>query len=202
MASNAGYAEQADERARGDLTWDVERARADELHLFPVEPCRVLDVGAGTGKDAAWLAGLGHTVTAVEPTDELRAHGARLYPDAGLTWIEAGLPELAGVTGEYDFVLLSAVWMHLDAVERAHGMGRLAELLAPGGRAFMTLRHGPVPAGRRMFDVSGDETAALAAEHGLRTVVNSTGHPDYTDRPGVSWTRVVLGRPAGAGAAG
>ncbi|MGI4795497.1 MAG: class I SAM-dependent methyltransferase [Janthinobacterium lividum] len=33
----------------------------------------VLDVGAGSGRDAAWLAGLGHDVAAVEPSPARRA---------------------------------------------------------------------------------------------------------------------------------
>ena len=33
----------------------------------------MLDVGAGSGRDAAWLAGLGHDVVAVEPSPALRA---------------------------------------------------------------------------------------------------------------------------------
>ena len=45
------------------------------LPLLPAAPARALDIGAGTGRDAAALAALGHTVLAVEPTPEMRAHG-------------------------------------------------------------------------------------------------------------------------------
>ena len=34
----------------------------------------------------------------------------------------------------------------------------------------MSLRHGPVPPGRRMFDVSAQETADLASMHGLAEI--------------------------------
>ncbi|MQY12631.1 hypothetical protein SRB5_27670 [Streptomyces sp. RB5] len=196
LASNAGYGAEADDLARRYEGRGAADLHAAELHLFPAEPCRVLEIGAGTGRDAAWLAGLGHTVTATEPTAEMLAHARRLHGDSGVVWLPAGLPELPGVGGEFDFVLLSAVWMHLDAGERAAGMRRLAGLLAPGGRVFLTLRHGPVPEGRRMFDVSGDETVELGAVHGLDAVENSTGHADYSGRPGVSWTRVLLARPS------
>ena len=36
--------------------------------LLPSAPGLVIDVGAGTGRNAAWLAGLGHDVVAVEPS--------------------------------------------------------------------------------------------------------------------------------------
>lgn len=45
------------------------------LPLLPAAPARALDIGAGTGRDAAALAALGHTVLAVEPTPAMRAHG-------------------------------------------------------------------------------------------------------------------------------
>ena len=66
--------------------------------------------------------------------------------------------------------MLTAVWMHLDEDERAAGMASLAGLLAPGGQILMTLRHGPVPPGRRMFDVSAAEIA-LAARHGCPAII-------------------------------
>ncbi len=50
------------------------------LHLIPTAPSRVLDVGAGMGRDTAALAALGHSVVAVEPVDELRAAVINFYP--------------------------------------------------------------------------------------------------------------------------
>ena len=41
--------------------------------VAPAAPGLVLDVGAGIGRDAAWLAGLGHDVIAVEPSAAMRA---------------------------------------------------------------------------------------------------------------------------------
>ena len=44
------------------------------VNLLPRPPGRALDVGAGTGRDAAWLARLGFQVVAVEPSGVLRGH--------------------------------------------------------------------------------------------------------------------------------
>jgi predicted RNA methylase len=41
-------------------------------------PARVIDIGAGTGRDAAWLAALGYSVVAVEPGDAKPPAAARL----------------------------------------------------------------------------------------------------------------------------
>ena len=51
--------------------------------LLPASPSRIVDIGAGTGRDAAWLAGMGHDVTAVEPVDALRRGGHRAASDRG-----------------------------------------------------------------------------------------------------------------------
>ena len=42
------------------------------LDLLPKRSAAVLDVGAGSGRDAAWIASLGHDVIAVEPSAAMR----------------------------------------------------------------------------------------------------------------------------------
>ncbi|MFC3677483.1 class I SAM-dependent methyltransferase [Ferrovibrio xuzhouensis] len=190
--STDGYTAEADVLAERYERIRFEDVHAAILHLLPATPCRAIDIGAGTGRDAAALAARGHAVTAVEPTAAMRAHGQRLHPGSGITWIDDGLPDLARVEGTFDLVMLTAVWMHLDAGERARGMARLAALLAPQGLAAMTLRHGPVPPGRRMFEVSGAETVALAAPHGLQAVLQAQ-RGDMHGRE-VTWTQLVLRR--------
>ncbi|KAA2236714.1 class I SAM-dependent methyltransferase [Salinarimonas soli] len=196
-ASTAGYAEAAPALTRQYESVTFEEVHRDMLPLFPERPSRVLDIGAGTGRDAAALALRGHAVTAVEPTQELREHGQSLHAAAGIRWVDDGLPDLAEVEadrGGFDLILLTAVWMHLDEPERARGMRRVAELLAPGGLVVLSLRHGPVPAGRRMFDVSGDETQALAARNGL-AAVGRVERDDALGRDDVRWTFLALKAP-------
>lgn len=168
-----------------------------ELHLLPTAPSRVLDIGAGTGVDAAWFAAQGHSVVAVEPTAEFLAAAMRLHPSPLIGWLEDALPNLDAVMGlgqRFDVIMLSAVWMHLDEAERGIAMPKVASLLAPGGVMVLSLRHGPVPAGRRMFDVSGEETIELALQHGLGVVMNTrTESLQAGNRAaGVTWTRLAF----------
>lgn len=196
--STAGYAQEADclvVQYESIAFADVHR---DVLHLIPAAPSRVLDIGAGTGRDAAALAARGHKVTAAEPTVELRAHGQRLHRAAAIVWVADSLPDLAQLRAaptRFDLIMLTAVWMHLDEGERQRAMPALADLLAPGGLTILSLRHGPVPAGRRMFDVSGDETIALAQAHGLSLAHRGT-RADTQRRAGIDWTVLALRRPA------
>lgn len=196
--STAGYGGEADSLAIQYESITFEEVHAPVLHLLPEAPGRALDIGAGTGRDAAALAARGFSVVAVEPTAELRAHGARIHAGQPITWIDDGLPDLPALAerGErFDLILLTAVWMHLDAAERQRAMARLADLAAPGARIVMTLRHGPVPAGRRMFDVPAAETVALAATQGL-TRLFETRRCDMFGRPDVTWSVLVLAREA------
>jgi SAM-dependent methyltransferase len=191
-ASTAGYAEAAEQLGHRYESVAFEAVHADILHLLPTAPVQVLDVGAGTGRDAAALAGRGHRVTAAEPVPELRAVARRIHADATVDWVDACLPELTPLTGRFDLILVNAVWMHLDLPERQRSMVRVAELLAPGGQAVITLRHGPVPAGRRMFDVHPAETLAQAEEQGLDGVLLGADGADHLGRGDVHWSTLVL----------
>lgn len=192
--SNSGYGQSAGALIRQYESISFAQVHAPVLHLFPQTPCSVLDIGAGTGRDAAALARQGHAVTAVEPTPELRNYGERAHAASGIRWLDDMLPQLPAVRalGErFDFILLTAVWMHLDAGQQAEAMATLAALLNPGGLVSMSLRHGPVPEGRRMFDVGADETVALAAPQGLDCLY-SVRATDAQKRGDISWTFLVL----------
>ncbi|MBH5338068.1 class I SAM-dependent methyltransferase [Streptomyces pactum] len=207
-AGTAGYGEAAEALVEQYESVSFADVHREALHLFPTRPSTVVDIGAGSGRDAAALAALGHRVVAVEPTPELRRLGRRRHADREIEWLDDALPGLPALTvlrdrdprfaRGFDLVLLTAVWMHLDEAQRREAMGRLAALLAPAGQLLLTLRHGPVPAGRRMFDVSARETAELAGRHGMG-VVHRSEREDLHGRAGVRWSRLGLRRGTGTG---
>ena len=140
-------------------------------------------------------------MVAAEPTEAMRHRAIALHPSRRIAWIADGLPHLAALgTTTYDLVMLTAVLMHLDAPERQAAMARLATLVRPGGAITLSLRHGPVPQGRRMFAVTAEETARLAAMHGLATILRLEDQPGARDKSGVRWSWLAFRRP-GAGSA-
>ncbi len=149
-------------------------------HLLPEHPARFLDIGAGTGRDAAWFAAQGHSVLAVEPTDYLRATGMELHPSPRITWLNDTLPDLQHTLarGEvFDRVIVCAVWQHLQAEERAGAMPTLARLLAPNGLLIMVLRHEPdVPRGPG-GDTQREDAEKLARVSGLSLTFACEGEP-------------------------
>ena len=194
VSGTEGYGETAAERVKQYESIPFAHVHRHMMHLFPTMPSRVIDIGAGTGRDAVGFADLGHAVTAVEPTPELRAEAQRLHPHPAITWIDDSLPDLDRVhaLGErYDLVMLTAVWMHLDQAQRERAMARVAPLMQPGGMMALSLRHGPVPAGRRMFEVSAQETCELAGRHGL-TVIHESKGAAVLSGPDVWWDRLAF----------
>jgi len=129
----------------------VEAVLAPVADLLPATPARISDIGAGTGRDAAWIARHGHDVVAVEPAVPLREAGMARHAALPLRWLDDRLPDLAVLRGEeggFDLLLLVAVWQHLDEAQRCRAIARLAELAAPGGMVILSFRHGPGGAGR------------------------------------------------------
>ena len=142
---------------------------APVFDLLPIEPARIADVGAGTGRDAAWFAGLGHRVVAVEPVGELRAAGMVLHSDLPIEWLDDRLPglEKTQARGAFDLVTLCAVWQHIDNEARQLALANLARMIRPGGRLIMSLRHGPGAKDRQVFPVAAESTIDAAGSLAL-----------------------------------
>jgi len=125
----------------------------------------------------------------------LRQGAMKLHPSKSIEWAADGLPDLPVMLarGEtFDVVLLTAVWMHLDERQRARAMPVVGALVQWGGVLIMSLRHGPIPKGRRMFDVSAEETIALAKAERLSCVVNTLTGSVQAGKDDVTWTRVAF----------
>ncbi len=197
VSGTEGYAEEAEDLFKRYESISGAETHKAVLHLIPAAPARILDVGAGTGRDAAWLASLGHRITAVEPTDAMRLPAAKLHPSPLIEWLDDSLPELALLRGRgeaFDLILLSAVWMHFDRDQRRQAMATLAALLRSGGMLILRVRHGAVPPGRRMFEIPDDETVELAQLQGLHVVLNLRVESVLAANrdAGVSWTHLAF----------
>ena len=174
-----------------------ERAHARFLPLLPEGPGMVLDVGAGSGRDAAWFAARGHEVFAVEPATTLRDLAQEHHAHPRIHWIDDRLPGLDRVRrsgAAFDVVWVSAVWMHVPPGSRVRAFRRLAGSLRPGGRLFVSLRHGPFDDDREAWPVAAGELLDLARRQGLICVHHSARAADGRGRPGVSWETMVFER--------
>ena len=175
---------------------DAENVHGDwKAFLQKANTGNALDVGAGSGRDANWLAKQGWKVIAAEPADELR-NLAQANSHNSVTWCSASLPELTALPQQpktYDLILLSAVWMHLPEVERPPALKRLAELLSENGAMYISLRFGPNDEARPMHPVSYEELATLAESNDLKARnLNPVPGKDGLQRDDVKWVTVEV----------
>ncbi len=175
---------------------EAESVHASWSHILKEkEPGVALDVGAGSGRDARWLASLGWKVVAVEPATALR-QGASTAQSKNITWCDAALPVLASLPDSpkrYSLILLSAVWMHLPEIDRTDALSRLKDLLASDGCLVISLRFGPSDNKRPMHPVSVNELELLAEPLGLEVIeMSHDSSADELQRNDVHWRTALL----------
>ena len=172
-----------------------ETVHKDWLKAIPKEGM-VLDVGAGSGRDARYLAAKGLSVVAVEPAVGIREIAQEYTVANPIYWLSDSLPELTEVfrlQTKFDLILLSAVWMHITPSERERSFRKLSSLLKPSGKLVISLRHGSCADERTMYPVSADELAKFASQFGLTyRLLTPENSDDALGRTDVQWQTVLL----------
>ncbi|MGP9791084.1 class I SAM-dependent methyltransferase [Roseinatronobacter sp. NSM] len=195
------YEDHAERLADGYEALTLERAHPALLTLmesrFEGRAISVLDVGAGTGRDAAWFAANGHRVVAVEPSDAMQQIARRLHAGAEIRWLVDALPNLPVVStsgDSYDLIILSAVWMHVKPDDRQHAMQTLANLLKPAGVIYVTLRVGPPEPARGIYPVSEAEVMSITTALGL-SAKKLDEQIDLLGRSNIRWISMEISAP-------
>jgi SAM-dependent methyltransferase len=189
-------AEAWDQRYRErDLIWSAEPNQFVEREVADLPPGRALDLAAGEGRNAIWLARRGWDVGAVEFAPVAIDKGRTLAEaaDVEVTWTLADLtdePDLAAA----DLVL--HVYLHLPRPAAERVLRHAASLVAPGGtllvvahaRRNLTDGYGGPPDPALLPDpeeVAGTLAAAgLEVEHAgevIRVVETDEGPRDAID---------------------
>ncbi len=194
-----------------DRNRDVAFARydaldSDEVHAgwapehLPEEPGFACDIGAGSGRDANWLASKGWEVVAVEPSSLREKAAAGSHPR--VIWLNDALPDLRALRAlgrRFDLILLSAVWMHVAPRSRERAFRILTDLLSPSGLLVITLRQGTdaaEKAARGFHDISAEEAENLIGYASRRAIAlrSRTTRPSLI-RPDLEWETLVFAMP-------
>ena len=197
------YNKNAEELAKLYLSKSFEQVHQPWLeYLTPIlnkPDARILDLGAGAGRDSKYLAEKGAenniSVIAVEPAQTLAELGKKQTKGLNVNWLQDSLPDLHHITNKeisFDLILLSAVWMHIPDSQRSRSLRKLANLLKPGGKLVISLRHGPSGDQRNMFDVCSDQLLQMSKEFGLSPLLVTEKNADVIGRESVTWQTVVL----------
>jgi SAM-dependent methyltransferase len=153
-----------DERYRErPLVWSAGPNLFVERELASSTPGRALDLAAGEGRNAIWLAAQGWDVEAVEFSPVAIEKGQQLAAaaDVTVTWTLADLLD-APALAPADLVLIA--YLQLPAAQLRVAVRHAAGAVAPGGELFLI-------------------------GHALRNLTDGTGGPQSAD---VLWTAELL----------
>ena len=165
-----------DHRYSGDRVWSGNPNGSMVHEVTDLEPGRALDVGAGEGGDAVWLAERGWRVTATDVSaravDRIAAEAARRGLDLVARQIDANAP---AAFDDAAFDLVSAQYASIPRTPDDRAVLAMMRAVAPGGR-LLVVSHDLEPmrtpldpaVGTRMFDpdayVRVDDIARVVAD--------------------------------------
>jgi SAM-dependent methyltransferase len=184
-----------DERYRSQTSlWSGKPNRHLIAETEDLTPGRALDVGAGEGADAIWLAGRGWQVTAVDISlvalERAAGHAERAGADIAkrISWDHHDLIEWEPPRDHFD--LVSAQYMHLPPAPRQALFDRLASAVAPGGTLLIVGHHPsdmqttmPRPQRPELF-FTGDDIAGQLDPSGWDIITNAAAGRTATDPDG------------------
>ena len=125
------------ERYRGTgLVWSAEPNRFLVEQVSGMTPGRALDLAAGEGRNAVWLAEQGWQATAVDFSDVAVTKAEEMAAARGVsisTAVADVTGDLTGIVtpGSFDLVILA--YLQLPAPDRAAALANAVAALAPGG---------------------------------------------------------------------
>jgi SAM-dependent methyltransferase len=129
-----------DERYSGTkFEWTTRPNQFVAAELAGLTPGRALDLAAGEGRNAIWLAELGWSVTAVDFSrvglDKGRRLAAARRVEGRVNWVVADLDDYQPAGAAFDLVMIA--YFQVGAELRAKVLARAAAALVPGGTLFV-----------------------------------------------------------------
>ncbi len=153
---------------------------------LPSRSLNVLDVGCGEGRDARWLASIGHTVTAIDPSDKMLTAARNnakksLSPEerVRLRFVQSDIAEAVRKFDRrsFDLITCHGVIMYQEDDERF--VSQLAELMVPDGLISVLAKNSEALAYRSAAEGRYDEARKLLHQRSAsvgRLKVNTRAH--------------------------
>jgi SAM-dependent methyltransferase len=171
------------------------------LRSLAVSASLVLEIGGGSGRDAAFLVRLGCETTYTDGCEEMVAQALKLHPELAARARCAAFPLSEDddlLRERSDLVLCAAVIMHLDDPSLERLASQVARLIVDGGH--LVLSHSR---GHRCVNGDRDFCGRLFLERSPAIVdrifeavgfrpVRLIENPDGLGRDGITWVTHVL----------
>jgi SAM-dependent methyltransferase len=191
---------QWDERySTSELIWTGRANQFVEAHLADLDPGTAIDLGAGEGRNAVWLASRGWTVTAVDFSQVGLDKADRLAAEHGveITTVCADATTWAP-PAPVDLVVLSYLQLPSDLQRTV--LEHAATWLAPGGTLFVIAHdrsnvehgYGGPPSAEVCYTV--DDTVAALAGLDVTTAEVAERRVDTADGTRVALDTLVIAR--------
>jgi len=144
-----------DRYARGDIPWDTGQVSSELIRIlqqFSIGPCRVLEMGCGTGTDAVYLKQQGFDVVAVDisPLAVERARQRAAEADVEITLLAANVLSLGDVHPPFPLIYDRGLYHAIRREQLDPFLGVLGEMTTPGS-LYLTM------AGNANEQVEGEE---------------------------------------------
>jgi len=124
-----------DERyAASELVWSREPNQFVAAELADLPPGTAVDLAAGEGRNAIWLASRGWSATAVDFSQVALDKGARLAEDLDVTWVCADATTWQAPR-PVDLVVMA--YFQVPADDRRRAVRSAAGMLRPGGTLLL-----------------------------------------------------------------
>lgn len=171
--------------------------------FFPVafpQGCRVLDLGAGSGRDLNALLAAGYDAQGIEPSQPLREAALSAFPALAGRLNDGQLPHVDCPAGEpFDGILCSAVLMHIQDGNLFDTAFNFRRLLKPHGRLLVSLPLARTDVGPDERDADGRLFRGYTAEY-LQLLFERIGFQligrwddeDGLGRAGTRWYTLLL----------
>ncbi len=184
-----------------ELIWTGRANQFVEAHLTDLEPGTAIDLGAGEGRNAVWLASRGWTVTAVDFSQVGLDKAQQLASEHGADIVTVQADATTWQPDDpVDLVVLS--YLQLPADQQRTVLEHAATWLAPGGTLFVIAHdrsnvdqgHGGPPSADVCYSV--DDTVAALEGLDVTTAEVAERHVETDDGTKVALdTLVIAQRP-------
>ena len=174
--------------AASELVWSREPNQFVATELADLPPGTAVDLAAGEGRNAIWLASQGWSATAVDFSQVALDKGARLAGDLDVTWVRADATTWQP-PAPVDLVVMA--YFQVPAEDRRRAVRGAATMLRPGGTLLLVAHDstniaegtgGPqdpavlMSAEDVLADLEGIEVAVVRAERVAREVSAADEH--------------------------